>query len=107
MGLVSESKTMIHLYGNVWKAFRLTKPYPVTGNTHVSFKFKLTKEELHDDGFFTDYLRQEQKPIDGVTYWFHGTDRESALNIIKEGIDVNRGGKGLDFSDGAGFYLTR
>jgi hypothetical protein len=69
--------------------------------------FKLTKKELHQDKFFTDYLRQDQNPIGGVTYWFHGTDRESALNIIKEGIDVRRGKEGLDFSDGAGFYLTR
>ena len=75
-------------------------------------KFKLTKEELLEEGslengFFTDYLRQEQNPIDGVTYWFHGTDHGSALSIIRDGIDVTKGNKELDFSDGAGFYLTR
>ena len=69
--------------------------------------FKLTKKELHQDKFFTDYLRQDQNPIGGVTYWFHGTDHGSALSIIRDGIDVTKGNKELDFSDGAGFYLTR
>lgn len=32
------------MYGNVWKAYKLEEPYPVTGNTHVSFKFILAKE---------------------------------------------------------------
>ena len=70
-------------------------------------KFKLTKKELYQDKFFTDYLRQDQNPIGGVTYWFHGTDHGSALSIIRDGIDVTKGNKELDFSDGAGFYLTR
>ena len=34
----------IQLYGNVWKAYELEEPYSVTGNTHVSFKFKMIKE---------------------------------------------------------------
>lgn len=34
----------IQLFGNVWKAYELEQPYSVTGNTHVSFKFKMIKE---------------------------------------------------------------
>ena len=38
---------------------------------------------------------------------FHGTDHESATDIIEQGIDINVGKKNRDFSDGAGFYLTK
>ena len=41
-----------------------------------------------------------------VTYWFHGTDHKSALNIVRNGIDLEKGKAGADFSDGNGFYLT-
>lgn len=34
----------LQMYGNVWKAYKLDDPYEVTGNTHVSFKFKMSKE---------------------------------------------------------------
>ena len=44
--------------------------------------------------------------ISGATYWFHGTDHNSALNIIREGIDLGKGKAAGDFSDGDGFYLT-
>ena len=70
-------------------------------------KLKLRKEKLPLDRFFTDFLVQKKDTMKGVTFWFHGTDRESALNIVTEGIYVNFGGKGLDFSHGDGFYLTR
>ena len=42
----------------------------------------------------------------GTRYWFHGTDHTSALNILKNGIDLARGKLGGDFSHGSGFYLT-
>ena len=65
------------------------------------------KNDLNRDNFFADYLGQDEIPMEGVKFWFHGTDRESALNIIREGIYVRKGKKGMDFSDGNGFYLTR
>ena len=37
---------------------------------------------------------------------FHGTDHESVLNILNQGIDIHVGQQKRDFSDGSGFYLT-
>ena len=42
----------------------------------------------------------------GGTPFFHGTNHESALSILQEGIDITCGGQRLDFSDGEGFYIT-
>ncbi len=39
-------------------------------------------------------------------YWFHGTDSFSANKISKFGIDIQKGAKKKDFSDGNGFYLS-
>ena len=36
---------------------------------------------------------------------FHGTSQQHAKNIIEDGIDLNKGAKGRDFSHGDGFYL--
>lgn len=102
--IVSESKTMIHLYGNVWKAFRLTKPYPVTGNTHVSFKFKLTKEaEGHaicfDDDMEPDTFGGFQKRCVAVAgtelgRWNNNhifkTEKIDTANVDNEAIEVTR-----------------
>lgn len=40
------------------------------------------------------------------SYWFHGTDHKSAVNIVKNGIMPNVGKPKLDFSHGDGFYLN-
>ena len=70
-------------------------------------KLRLTTEKLTQDLYFSDYLAQPRQPIASVRYWFHGTDSDAAMNICTQGISVDKGRKGLDFSDGAGFYLTR
>ena len=70
-------------------------------------RIKVKKDELNQTTCFGDYLSQNLKPIQEVSYWFHGTDHKAALNIIQEGIDVSKGRKCLDFSDGSGFYVTR
>ena len=70
-------------------------------------KFVLSKDELLQDPHFSMYLKQPTRPLKDVSYWYHGTDWSSALNIIRTGIDVTKGRKQLDFSDGSGFYLTR
>lgn len=38
--------------------------------------------------------------------WFHGTDYESALSIVRDGIDLHRGKGHQDFSHRDGFYLS-
>ena len=42
---------------------------------------------------------------DGYELFFHGTSHISAADIVNHGIDLNRGGRKKDFSDGGGFYL--
>ena len=37
---------------------------------------------------------------------FHGTRHSDARNIMRNGIDIERGAQCQDFSDGRGFYLT-
>lgn len=41
----------------------------------------------------------------GYELFFHGTSHISAADIVNHGIDLNRGGRKRDFSDGGGFYL--
>ena len=50
----------------------------------------------------SDYGLDDQHP-----YFFHGTDHESASNILLEGIDLCYGRQKRDFSSGSGFYLTK
>lgn len=40
------------------------------------------------------------------TLFYHGTNHESAENIMEDGIRLKYGGKELDFSDGEGFYVS-
>jgi hypothetical protein len=103
-GSIVSSKTKIHLYGNVWKAYRLQKPYNVTGNTHVSFKFKLTKEaEGHaicfDDDTEPDTYGGFQKrciTIAGTEFddWSNNhvfkTEQLNTTNIDNEPVEVTR-----------------
>ena len=100
---------------NIWnsnKAIDLEYEIPTNvANDPVMIKVVNKKmmglEALNKENFFVDYLSQKQMPMEGITYWFHGTTHDSAKNIVREGIDVTRGKQKLDFSDGAGFYLTR
>lgn len=62
--------------------------------------------KIHENPFLNEYLHQEGHNLDGSSYWFHGTDHKSARNIIRNGIDLQRGKDCGDFSDGNGFYLT-
>ena len=66
----------------------------------------LAKEMLAKVPWLTNYLAQEEAPIESIKFWFHGTDHISAQMIVKEGIDVEKSKKGRDFSDGKGFYLS-
>ena len=37
--------------------------------------------------------------------WYHGTTADFAKNLVEIGIDLQRGGRKLDFSNGRGFYV--
>lgn len=43
-GSIVDNTGKIQLFGNVWKAYKLSTPYIVNGNTRVSFKFEMTQE---------------------------------------------------------------
>ena len=100
---------------NIWNSnktidFEYEIPTNVANNPvkiKVINKKLLGIEALNRDKFFADYLAQKQIPMEGITYWFHGTTHDFAKNIIREGIKVEKGKKKLDFSDDMGFYLTR
>ena len=75
----------------------------------INKKNVVTFEEILKDPWFTEsgFLNQKQQPMQNVKFWFHGTNTERALNIVKSGIDITYGRPGLDFSHGRSFYLTR
>lgn len=52
------------------------------------------------------YINQESKSIRDTTYWFHGTDHDSANNILQNGIILSKGTACGDYSNNSGFYLT-
>merc|ERR1711915_787407 len=65
--------------------------------------------DLEDDPenlLLQDLATEQSSELEDVKYWFHGTDYQSAINIAKNGIDLEKGKQGGDFSDGNGFYLT-
>ena len=51
-------------------------------------------------------LKGHEMPTLEETFWFHGTDHYSALNILDSGIELGRGNEKQDFSDGCGFYMS-
>ena len=42
----------------------------------------------------------------GLECWFHGTNHQSAVDIVNKGISLKKGAKKLDFSNNDGFYLN-
>ena len=66
----------------------------------------LVTKELHvsRDAHFTlgDFVSQGEENI----VVFHGTDHQSAVDILFRGIQLCAGRKKRDFSSGSGFYLT-
>ena len=51
---------------------------------------------------FPDSLEDDEFEV-----FFHGTSHESAEDIIEGGIDLGKGARKRDFSDGDGFYLNK
>ena len=64
------------------------------------------EEGIGEVDLFADYLKQPKDSLSEAEFLFHGTDHTSALNIAREGIDLERSEPGKDFSDGYGFYLS-
>jgi len=60
---------------------------------------------LHKVPCLHDYLTQDGSSLETTTYWFHGTDHESAKNII-QGIKL-KSRRSADFSSDSdgGFYI--
>ena len=51
---------------------------------------------------FPDSLEDDEYEL-----FFHGTSQKHAKDIIENGIDLKRGAKAQDYSDGDGFYLSK
>ena len=51
---------------------------------------------------FPDSLEDDEYEV-----FFHGTSQKHAKDIIESGIDLKRGAKAQDYSDGDGFYLSK
>ena len=100
------------------KESSITTPYNTHGEYDREFNIrtedgqnvKATDTWMHDKipdlELFHDYLKQAQNSMQEAEFLFHGTDHKSALNIVCKGIDVESSKRGLDFSDGKGFYLS-
>ena len=51
---------------------------------------------------FPDSLEDDEYEV-----FFHGTSQKHAKDLIESGIDLRKGAKAQDFSDGDGFYLSK
>ena len=73
---------------------------------HVNIVNLVTKEShasRDTQSQICDILSQNESNI----VLFHGTDHQSAADILERGIDLCAGRKNRDFSCGSGFYLTK
>ena len=78
---------------NPVKAINVEKEVGAPWNGNNLFNtVKLCELKLRDDDIFEIF--------------YHGTSHESAEDII-DGIDLRKGGKGMDFSSGDGFYVSK
>ena len=70
---------------------------------HVNIINFATKEShTTTQSMFTDLASEDEKNV----VLFHGTDHQSASDILFRGIDLCAGRQKRDFSCGSGFYLT-
>lgn len=107
--------------------FGFTKPFNRTGNYNDEFEiptdeeddavfvkaedtFMLEVGELPEVPWLTDYTTRQKDTrqkdsLKGTKFWFHGTDHDSAIDIIRSGIKFKKA-RPTDFSDEGGFYLS-
>ena len=68
----------------------------------------MTAKEIETNqhiGKYLDYSRDANNP-ETTKFWFHATDIKSAIEITEEGIKLEKGNKGLEYSNEGGFYIT-
>ena len=98
----SSVTTPYNTHGEYDKEFRV----PTEDGQHVKAIDTWMDENIADVELFHNYRKQAQNSLSEAEFFFHGTDHKSALNIVREGIDVEASKFGRDFSDGKGFYLS-
>ena len=75
---------------------------------HCPVKIKnlvVEKSEIHHNA--ESILRQLDLGQHQYTVFYHGTDHDSAKDILQRGVDLTTGRQKRDFSCGLGFYLTK
>ena len=72
---------------------------------HVNL-MNLVTEESHASSIVRSELGNLASTDDQNVVLFHGTDHQSACDILFRGIDLCQGRQKRDFSCGSGFYLT-
>lgn len=73
----------------------------------INFIIKNFKQELNRIQHEVERVTADLLKDDEFEVFFHGTSHESATIIIADGIDLTKGAKKKDFSDGDGFYLGK
>ena len=69
---------------------------------HVNIINLVTKESRASKSVLSDLVSEDEQNV----VLFHGTDHQSASEILFRGIDLCAGRQKRDFSSGSGFYLT-
>ncbi|KAJ7318873.1 hypothetical protein OS493_037284 [Desmophyllum pertusum] len=85
---------------NKWFPLSIDKKDINENLCHVNIINLLIKESQTSS--ISDLVSEDKQNI----ALFHGTDHESASDILSRGIDLHRGRQKRDFSCGSGFYLT-
>lgn len=67
----------------------------------------LATKESHATGEIQARLSEVVVQNEENVILFHGTDHQSAVDILDRGIDLSAGRQKRDFSCGSGFYLTK
>ena len=76
---------------------------------HPRVSFAVTHAQGSIETRAKDFLRDHGLSDDDQRYklLFHGTDHQSAINILNRGIYLPAGRQKRDFSSGKGFYVTK
>ena len=86
--------------------------HPSSGGTRNPVKAINVEKEVvtpsNGNNLFNTVKLNEVNLLDDMfEIFYHGTSHKSAEDIIAYGIDLTKGGKGMDFSSGDGFYVSK
>ncbi|XP_044182964.1 uncharacterized protein LOC122963549 [Acropora millepora] len=86
--------------------------HPNSGGTRNPVKAINVKKEggtpWNGNNLFNTVKLSELKLLDDMfEIFYHGTSHDSAEDIIANGIQLTKGGKGMDFSSANGFYVSK